>query len=390
MKFVVLGGAGAMGRLIVWDLVHFSGPQDEIIIADYDLEKAKALAASYRLKRIRAVPADVTRPKECGRALSGAFVIINGVQYQWNSSVMEMALGLGAHYIDLGGLFHMTRRQLKLSRRFQEAKLLAILGMGAAPGISNMLAKLAADQLDTLKTLDILVGSVDRTKYDREPALGISYSLKTVLEEFSLPPAVFVGGRFRFLEPMTTSGVHQFPQPVGRQLPMYTLHSEVATLPLSFKNKGVREVSFRIAFSPETVERVRMLRDLGFASSEPINVDGASVRPIDVISRLAARQPPPKALGPVKQYEVVRVVAKGKKKGRAVTLIADCHCSGWPEHGLGVDIDTGTPAAIAALMLANGEVQGFGARAPEQVLPVKSFFKHLAQRRMKVRLSLSA
>lgn len=396
MKYIVLGGAGCMGRITVTDLVKTSSKQDEVIIADYDLGKAQALAKSFRDKRVRALRVDLKDRAAAVKALAGADALLNSVQYTFNVDVMQIALAIKAHYVDLGGLFHITRKQLELDKQFKAIGRTAVLGMGAAPGITNILSRYAADQLDTVTEIHTRVGSHDETKYVPKPALAIAYSLKTILEEFSFRPAVFTKGRFTFAEPMSGDVPHLFPQPIGVRRPMYTLHSEVATLPLSFRKKGVREVTFKIAFDPEFTDRVRFLRDLGMGSHEPVSVvspDGnglIKVAPVDVVNKVALSQPVAKPVGPLKQYEVVRAVVKGKKDGKKVTLVADCHVPGMPAWGIGLDVDTGTPPAVAAQMLTAGEITLRGAVPPELAVPPEAFFKRLAKRRMTIKLARKA
>jgi len=385
--FAVVGGAGAMGRITVRDLVETCATTDEVVVADYDLAKATALAASFQggsYPRVRAVRIDVADRAGAARALAGAFVVVNAVQYQLNLDVMEAALAAGAHYVDMGGLFHVTRKQLLLDARFKAAGRTALLGMGAAPGIANLLARHGAERLDEVREIHIRVGGMDRTRYRDAPALPVSYSLKTILEEFSMEPAVFTRGEFRFVEPMSGARPHRFPPPVGLRHPMFTIHSEVATLPLSFRDRGVREVSFKIAFDPEFIDRVRFLRDLGMASSEPVEVGGVQVRPIDVANKVAMSQRPARRIGRLEQYEVVRAIVKGLSGGRKATWVVDLHTRGMPAWGIGLDIDTGSPPAVAAQMLAAGEITVTGAVPPEVAVPCAPFFERLGRRKMKV------
>jgi saccharopine dehydrogenase-like NADP-dependent oxidoreductase len=213
----------------------------------------------------------------------------------------------------------------------------------------------------------------------------VAYSLKTILEEFSIEPAVFTKGQFKFVEPMSGARPHRFPAPIGLRYPMYTIHSEVATLPLSYRDRGVREVSFKIAFDPEFTDRVRFLRDLGMASHDLLDVAGVKVRPVDVVNKVAMNQPPARQVGKLDQYEVVRAVVKGLSEGKKVTWIVDCHTRGMPAWGIGLDVDTGSSPAVAAQMLAAGEVTVTGAVAPEVSVPCAAFFERAKLRGLELK-----
>lgn len=387
VSYTVLGGAGAMGHITVKDLAETAAPSSRIVIADANLAKAQALASACQRPggpRIEAVGVDIHRPDQTEAALAGTSVLLNSLPYALNLEVMVLALRLGAHYTDLGGLFHMTRQQRELDHRFQERKLTAILGMGAAPGITNLLAQRAAAEMEEVSEIHVRVAAVDRTRYSSVPALPVSYSFKTILEEFSLPPAVFRKGRYRFLKPMSEMHPYRFPTPVGEQRPMHTLHSEIL-MAESFQSKGVREVSFKIAFDPVFVDRVRFLRDLGLASHDTVEVHGVHLAPIDLVNHVVMSQTPAVARGETRQYEILRAVVKGISQGKKQTLIQDCHTSGMPDWGIGTDIDTGTPPAIVAQMLTSGEISRRGACYPEEAVPTAPFFAALERRQMFVK-----
>ena len=375
-----------MGRITVRDLIEFSKSEDQIVIADYDLVKAEIQVKELNNPKVSALRLDVRDRAQTVAALSGAFMVVNCIQYQLNLEVMEACLQTGAHYTDLGGLFHMSRKQLELHDKFKAANLLALIGMGAAPGITNILTRMACDQLDTVREIHTRVSGIDQSRYKNLPALSVSYSLQTILEEFSMEPAVFTKGKFTFVKPMSGDNPMSFPSPIGVTRPMNTLHSEVATLPLSFADKGVQESTFKIAFDPQFLERVRFLRDLGMASKEFVDIAGTKVRPIEVVNKVAMSQKPATLVGKLKQHEVVRAVVKGeKKKGKKsqkVTLILDCHTKGLPEWGFGTDVNTGCPPSVAALMLAAGEIKGSGVLPPEKTVDPKLFFAHLKKRKM--------
>jgi saccharopine dehydrogenase-like NADP-dependent oxidoreductase len=389
MRYAVLGGAGSMGRIIVRDLSEFSESGDEVLIADYDVAAAQKFAETLPKKAARVFVArvDVHDAELARKALAGSFVLINAVQYQLNVKVMELALSVGAHYIDLGGLFHVTREQLELHAAFEQAGRLGLVGMGAAPGITNLLARMGCEKLDRVAEIHTRVAGIDLTKYASTPALPISYSLQTILEEMSLKPAVFTKGKFQFVEPMSGETPNRFPPPIGTAHPMFTLHSEVATLPLSFAKQGVREVSFKIAFDREFIDRVRFLRDFGMASHEPLRVGGVEVKPIEVANKVAMAQPKPVPKGKVKAHEVVRAVVKGTKGKTKQTWVLDCHTEGISRWGIGTDVNTGCPPAIAARLLAKGAISEVGVLPPERAVPLDTFFGQLKKRGMWVTAS---
>jgi saccharopine dehydrogenase-like NADP-dependent oxidoreductase len=311
------------------------------------------------------------------------------VQYQLNMPVMKACLAAGAHYADLGGLFHVTREQLEWDDRFRDKGLLAILGIGAAPGTTNLLAKDAADRMDEVHEIHVQVGGVDLSgKAEGGGTLATSYSIQTILEEASRPAAVFTAGRFKFVEPMSGAVDVAFPEPVGVRRPAYTIHSEVATLPLTYKKKGLRECTFAIAFDPELTDKLRFLRAIGVNSHDPVTVGDAEVVPHEVLLACLRRLPRPKPAAEAtvpNEYEVIRSVVRGKTGGRAVEEIMDCHVTGMPAWGFGIDVDTGCPPSIAVQMIARGEITARGALAAEQCIPTEPYFAELAKRNMRVR-----
>ena len=146
-----------MGRIMVRDFQRTAGRRVQIVVADRDTSAVRGL-------RVETTLVDVADPASLRRALDGAYAVIASLPYRYNLEAMRGALEAGTHYIDLGGLFHVTRRQLELGPQFERRGIMAILGMGSAPGIVNVLAVLAARGLDTVREVPCLVGSVDRTR----------------------------------------------------------------------------------------------------------------------------------------------------------------------------------------------------------------------------------
>lgn len=383
-KVVLLGGAGAMGAITLRDLVETS--DFEIVVADYNREAAEAVAKAYGSPRVTGAFADVRDRAATVELLRGCFAVINSVQYQLNLEVMEAALEAGCHYTDLGGLFHMTVKQLELHQRFLDADLLALIGMGAAPGTTNLLARMAADEMDEVHEIHCQVAGVDLNAAEADGGLASSYSIQTILEEASKPAAVYTGGQMTFVEPMSGEYPVDFGAPVGVQSPAFTIHSEVATLSTSYAPKGLKECTFAIAFHGDFTSKLRFLREIGVNSLEPVNVKGQTVVPQDLLLAVLNRQPKPAPdTRPPNQVEVVRSLVRGVKDGQKVGVNMDLYVTGIPEWGMGSDVDTGCPPSVGIQMLARGEITGRGVLPPELCVPVEPYFQEMAKRKMVVR-----
>jgi lysine 6-dehydrogenase len=372
-----------MGSIVVRDLAETAPRDVEIVVADRNRSAARRAAAATS-GRGRVLEIDAMNARAAARALAGTGVIINACHHALNLRVMDAALAIGSHYCDLGGLFHVTREQLRRHAQFKRAGLLAVCGIGSAPGIVNVMARGAADRLDRVHDIHISVAGIDRTRRTGEPLLEAPYSILTVLDEATLPAALFTRGRLTFVEPLSHPEAVTFPPPVGRQHPACTLHSELATLPASFRGQGVREVSFRIAFPGGMLERLRFVQALGLADTAPIEMQRGRVVPRDVLLALLSRVRRRDQTGPADAYEILRVTARGTHEDRAVEEVWDCHSSGMPAWQIGVDIDTGAPASIAAQFMLGGDIAVRGVLPPERAIPVEPFLRALARRGVNV------
>ena len=379
MKIVVLGGAGLMGRIAVKDLAASGGTQ-QIVIADRDIDLAHKVAdlLPKGRSRVEIVETDVTDRAKLVEALRGADAVLNAVHYYFNLEVMRACLEVGAHYTDLGGLFHLTRKQLELHDEFAAAGLTAVLCMGSAPGVPNVQARYAADRLDTVESIRIYDGILPLTGDD----LRFGYAIPTIIDELVMPPMVFRDGEFVAEEPLSGEEDYWFEPPVGLLRCHLSLHSEVATLPVSFKEKGIRECFFKINYwgmSPEAFAKVKLLADLGFAGSEPVEVKGAQVKPRDMLVTLLADYIPPldafvqEPADPTHWTKEIVTEISGTRDGEPRT------------YRMGTltpigSLPTGVAPSIAAQWLAAGRVPVPGVFPPEVALDPVAFFAELAQR----------
>jgi len=247
--------------------------------------------------------------------------------------------------------------------------------MGSAPGVPNIQSRYAADRMDTIDSIKIY----DGIKPPPPDDVRFTYAVPTILDELTLSPMVFEDGEFVARQPLTGFEDYWFAPPLGL-LPMhYSLHSEVATIPISFRDKGVRECFFKINYwgmAKETVEKVKVLADFGFNDPTPLHLNGSEVSPKDVmIAKLGNFVPPiteflapPKNQPPDWIKEIVTEVS-GAKDGKPVTYrLGTLTVKG--------ALPTGVTPAVAAIWLAEGRIPN-GVYPPELVCDPEAFFKEL-------------
>jgi saccharopine dehydrogenase-like NADP-dependent oxidoreductase len=380
MHIIVLGGAGAMGRITVRTLVEYADV-DQVTIADYNEERARELAASLQSSKLAVQQIDVNNEERLRALLRGADVALVAVDYVFNLPILKACIQEHVHYADLGGLFHMTRTLMELNDEAEAAGITAVMGMGGTPGITNMLAKLAVDQLDRVESIKVQLGCADATP--SSAALVAPYSMRTILDEFTKEPQVFQDGQWYAQPPLSGQEELIFPLPVGRTTAIYSLHSECASFPISFHEKGIRYVSFKIAFPSDFMTKLKFLVDLGFGRDEPLAVRGVSVSPREVLTRLV-ESVPAEEVEP-QDCDVLRVVTAGEAGGQAVEITNQVVVQPYRRWGVSAGaLDTGTPLAIVGRMLARGEITRRGTHGPELCVPTGSFFRELSRYDMHV------
>jgi len=374
MRIVVLGGAGKMGCIAV-QILASDDRVKEVVLADLNLDQAKIVAEYIKSPKIEIQKVDVNDQEGFLKVLDGASACLNATVYYTNLLVMETCLKAGVPYTDLGGLFHITRKQLELHDRFEEAGVSAVLCMGSAPGIPNLQARYAADRLDTIESIRIFDGIKPPASDDER----FSYAVPTIIDELTVEPMVFENGEFVAKPPLSEFEDYWFTEPLGI-LPMHlSLHSEVATLPISFQDKGIQECFFKINYwgmAKNTVERIKVLADYGFAGQEPVDVGGKPVIPRDLmVTLLSGNVPsvtdllaPAKTKPPDWTKEIVTEI-HGSKDGEELTYrMGTLTCKG--------ALPTGAAPAIAAIWLAEDRIEP-GVYPPEACLDPEAFFKEL-------------
>ncbi len=381
MRIAVIGGAGAMGQVTVTDLVESPGV-DQVLIVDPDAERADALADSLAGRGARVVTAMPTGP--LAELLHGIDATVNASGHAHNISVMQACLEVGSHYTDLGGLYHVAVAQYAFHEQFEAAGLTATLSMGSATGLTNMLAARAVElaALDTVESIELVDATVPGRTYHPSESYAPPYAAVTLIEEYTAPAPQFIDGAIQLMA--AGSGARSYDFPGGAVECVYTIHSEPATLPRSYSDRGIQRVEWRLGLAPADHVRLLSFVASGLASNDPIAIEGVTVRPADVLAAVLGRQVRGGAgTADSGAVEWFRAIVRGQSSTGSTEIVCDVKVVDPPsgEFSGGAWV-TGVPPSIAAQVMASGQAIRTGVHGPELAIPVSTFFAELGRRGM--------
>lgn len=381
MKALVIGASGQIGAMTVKDLVD--SYKADVVAADLDLDKVKQVAKATNPNRVTPVKLDATDGKAMAKALKRVDVVLNSAWYELNMSIMNAAIKAGVHYTDLGGFYDGTLKQLKLTKKAEDAGVTCVLGIGSTPGITNVCGAAGANKLDSVDSISIYC--TWGTKQKATKAGMPAYSIRTVLDEMTQKPGIVDKGRKIRVPIMSGETSVVMPEPSGKVTAHYIKHSEPATM-ADFIGKGTKHVSFRIGFPDVDLATFKTLAELGFSSEKELNVGGCKCSPKDYITAMytdavsSARH----SKEIVDEYDYLRTDVTGKKD----RLPARCtfFVSTWNDRktGLSSARDTAVPPSITANWLADGKIDKRGVLPPEACIDPEPFFKELGKRKIMV------
>lgn len=385
MNICVVGGAGKMAEAAIRDLIE-SGEVERILLADRHEAGLKAREDAMASPKVSTAAVDVTDIDALAALLEPCDVVVNCSMAYFNEGVMEACLKAGCHYTDTGGLFHWAKKQLAMNDRFEVAGLTAICGSGSAPGIVNVMARYAEQRLDSVEWVKIRDGIANFGS--AAAPLVPPYSLDTILNEFLMSAWPFEDGDWKEYAPFQGAEEIDFPAPVGTQTCYYTIHSEPYTIPIAFKDKGIRTCSFKLALPKRFEERLRFLCDLGAAGTEAIAVGDRQIVPRDVILELvdrtlrdaAAKKPPQPD-----DHKVLRVDVRGTRDGQTQDWRLESILHWYAEWQMPCSTFTvGYPAALTGRLLGRGAIERRGAFGGEAAIPPEVYFAELNKRGISV------
>jgi saccharopine dehydrogenase-like NADP-dependent oxidoreductase len=384
MKAAVIGAAGRQALATIYDLVEDESVE-KILLIDITAKPLEARVQHFNSRKIESRLVDVLDTENLGRALDEYDACVNCTSHLFNLPVMDACILSRTNYTDLGGLYHWAKKQLTKHEEFKKAGITGITGSGSAPGIVNVMAKYAVDRLDTVdsvKILDAIVNPAASGKF------APPYALNTLIDEFTVNNFEYRDGEHVELPAFSGEETADFPEPVGKQTLYNMIHSEVATMPVFFAGKGIRNVCFKLALPKVFEDRLRFLMDIGFGSRETVDMSGKQVVPRDVLIALVEKQaggadkPAPKKHNDNKH---LRVIVSGRKDGRDTTYQVDSMIHPYEKWNMAMGpFSVGFPAAVTTRLLGSGQIAEKGVFSGEAVIDTKKYFAELAKREIEV------
>lgn len=392
MEIVVLG-CGSVGSGVTRDLIsEESRGVDKVIVSDFREEKAKQVKDELGDDRIDPEFCDVSDSGQILELLDGADVCVNCVPTRagYQIDIMKAALEAECPYLDIGGLYHVTLEQKKLHGDFVKEGVPAVLGMGAAPGSTNVLASYGAEKFEEVEKVELY--SVWKNLGPESPVFVPPYSLLTLIDEYSEESIQYLDGETRSLPPLSGNKIVEFPDPIGSVECFHTIHSEPATIPNSFEDKGIREVTWRLGVPKRLDEVMKSLISVGFGSEDPLEFKGTLVSPAKFLQSLIWRNikenedmiPEPETVEESQVYSVHRAKIQGENNGETRSVIIDIIQEPHEIYEGYSGPLTGMSASIGAQMLGQGKIQP-GVWAPEECIDPHSYFEELKKRKFKIK-----
>ncbi|MCF1594021.1 saccharopine dehydrogenase C-terminal domain-containing protein [Streptomyces muensis] len=387
---VLLVGAGGVGTAIT--RIAARRPFFEaMVVADQDPARAEAaVAALGGDARFRAERVDAGDEAAVAALLErhACDVLLNATDPRFVLPLFRAARAAEVTYVDMAMSLsrpHPERpyeecgvklgdAQFEQAADWEKAGVLALVGMGVEPGLSDVFARYAADELfDEIEEIGVRDGAnLTVEGYDFAP----SFSIWTTIEECLNPPVVYEEGRGWFTtEPFSEPEVFDFPEGIGPVECVNVEHEEVLLVP---RWVDARRVTFKYGLGEEFIGTLRTLHLLGLDRTEPVTVPSADgpvrVSPRDVV---AACLPDPATLGERMHGKTcagtwVRGVKDGRSREVYLYHVVDNQWSMKEYGSQAVVWQTAVNPVVALELVAGGAWSGAGVLGPE-AFPARPF-----------------
>ncbi len=379
MKILVLG-YGNIGSVLAADLAE-SMPSTTVVIAGRRVKRAKEAAIAIRKENVTSIGLDANDYHELVRTMKEFDLVIGTLPGNVGYQSVKAAIDAKVDAVDVS---YMPEDPLTLNEDAVEANVTIVPDCGVAPGLSNLLVGHAISKLDKVENVYIMVGGLPE---EPVPPLGytITWSVENLLDEYTRKAKIVENSKVVEVEALTGLEVVEFLG-VGKLESFYT--DGLRTL--LYMAKGVKNMWEKTLRYPGHVEKIKLLKALGFLDEHPIEIENIQLPPRRVTVKLLEKK--------LRRPEIRDVLAmKAEVSGTArgaercyVYHLLDCYDK---EHGVtAMARTTAFPASILAQLIAQKTIEEKGVVPLEKLgIKEKIFNKIIAElekRRVKIVESL--
>ena len=372
MSRVLIIGAGGVGRVVAHKCAALREVFTDICLASRTLSKAQQIASEVK-GEIEIAQLDADRVSDTValiRSFNAELVIHVALPYQ-DLAIMDACLEAGVDYLDTANYEPPDqarfeyRWQWDYQQRFQSAGLMALLGSGFDPGVTNVFCAYAQKHLfDEIHEVDIL----DCNAGDHGHPFATNFNPEINIREVTAPGRYWEQGQWKQTEPLSVSREFDFPE-VGPRRAYLMYHEELESLSLHLK--GLKRIRFWMTFGEAYLNHLKVLENVGMTGIEPVSFQGQEIIPLQFLKALL---PDPASLGPRTQGQTcIGCLIHGVKEGkpRRIFLYNVCdHQACYQEvKSQAVSYTTGVPAMIGAKQILTGQWRQPGVFNMEQCDP---------------------
>jgi saccharopine dehydrogenase-like NADP-dependent oxidoreductase len=382
---ILVVGSGGVGAALAPIAVRRDF-YERIVFADYDEARARTVVDRYDAGsgRFAAAQVDASDATAVADLCSAERIthVLNAVDPRFVMPIFDGAFDAGATYLDMAMSLSrpdpeepFTKTGVKLGDEqfakegeWQERGLLALVGIGVEPGLSDVFARYAADELFSSVDEAGVRDGADLVVHGYDFAPG--FSIWTTIEECLNPPVIWEKDRGWFtMPPFSEPEVFTFPEGIGSVECVHVEHEEVLLIPRWVE---CGRATFKYGLGDEFIEVLKTLHKLGLDRTQPVSVRGQQVSPRDVV---AACLPDPATLGPQmtgKTCAGTWVTGTGKDgSAREVYLyhVVDNEETWGRDQAQAVVWQTAINPVVALELLASGAWSGTGVLGPEAFAP---------------------
>lgn len=364
MNRTLIIGAGGVGRVVAHICAQDPETFPHLMLASRTKAKCDAIAAELS-RPIETAQLDADKKEEVAqliRSFQADLVIHVALPYQ-DLSIMEACLEAGAHYLDTANYEPLESAKFEYSwqwayrERFEKAGLMALLGCGFDPGVTNVFtAYLAKHHFDTIRELDI----IDVNGGDHGKPFATNFNPEINIREVTATCRHYENGSFIESDPMSLSRSFTCPEGLGTYTIYRLYHEELESLVQNYPS--LEKAQFWMSFSDSYLKHLEVLQNVGMTSIQPITYQGQEIVPLQF---LKAVLPEPASLGPDTRGETcigvqIRGEQGGKEKQAYIYNICSHQEAYKKTNSQGVSFTTGVPAAVGAKMILQGIWKGHG------------------------------